>query len=98
MPLPDPVIMPLRHVYLRAKERPAGYVGDVMRYATKIDERRISIPLADYEALKAKYRKAPPMVTGLPAEDLSGFDPEEELRRLRAGGCCGKPSVADGTP
>jgi len=30
--------------------------------------------------------------SGLPLVDLSGFDPTEEARRLRQGGCCGQPS------
>lgn len=30
-----------------------------------------------------------------PAEIPDDFDPEEERRRMKSGGCCGTPSAAD---
>ena len=33
---------------------------------------------------------------GLPIADLTGFDPETEIRTLRNGGCCGAAAAASG--
>ena len=45
------------------------------------------------ECPRALLRKVPPLP---PQQIPDDFDPAQEVRRMRAGGCCGKPSASDG--
>ena len=41
---------------------------------------------------ESQAKAAPKLAKGLGQEIPDDFDPEQERRRLKAGGCCGKPA------
>lgn len=49
------IVIPLQNLYEKAKQRPEGYIEDVLSYATISGENYI-LNEEDYEMLKNKYR------------------------------------------
>ena len=72
------VRIPLAHLRARAKERPAGYLEDVLARGQVIDS-DLHLSSSAYAGLVAKYR-APPTLCEMLAGAL------RELRKWRAGG------------
>lgn len=69
-----------------ARHRPAEYVRELEACITRRDATGffVDVDSHTYRLMLAKYRA----VQQIPAD----FDPEQERRRMRQGGCCGTPS------
>ena len=63
--------------------RPPGYADACLAAAYKADGRWLWLDADAYRKLANRYRPQP-----IPAD----FDPAQEARRMRQGGCCGQAS------
>lgn len=82
----------------RAKNRPASYLAELERCVIRRDADGVWVDadLPEWQAMKAKYAPAREAEShrSRPTYEIPGdFDPEQERRRMKQGGCCGQPST-----
>lgn len=74
--------IPLTDLYARAKDRPDGYVSDVLAMAVSVTDTHYTLTADAYRSLCRKYRPMP-----IPAD----YDPDTSHDSPRKGSCCDPP-------
>lgn len=75
-----------------AAMRPPDYLWRLAECIVSVDDRGTTYDKDHpaYQAMQQEFKRQMPPPERIPAD----FDPAHERRRLKAGGCCGKPRPA----